>query len=110
MAGHEDRGLAVEEQNAAVHQRFAREVARVVHQVSGREVVGAVHHHVVLRDDFHRVVGSDRRIVNDHVYVRVVGAQSFLRRLRLRLPHVLCLVQHLALKVRQVDEVAVDYA
>src|SRR3990172_7535976 len=56
VPGYEDHRLTVEQQNAAVHERLAREVACVVHEVARREVVGPVHNHVVLRQDLHRVV------------------------------------------------------
>ena len=65
---------------------------------------------VVLRDDLHRVVGGDRRVVDDDVDVRVVGEESLFRGFRLLAADVVVLVQDLALEVREVDDVEVDDA
>src|SRR4030042_2314591 len=44
LAGQEDRGLTVEEEDAAVHQRFLEEDGGVVRRVAGWTVVTPVHH------------------------------------------------------------------
>ena len=63
VLGGEHRGLTLEAEDAAVGVGFAEQHARVVHQVAGREVVGAVEDDVVGLEQLQRVLGAERRLV-----------------------------------------------
>ena len=54
-AGHVGKRLTVEAQDAAVRERFARHDTRIIDEELHGEVVGTVHHEVVLPDDVERV-------------------------------------------------------
>ena len=70
VVGREHRGLALEPEDRAVHDRDADLEGGVVEQVAHGEVVGAVDHDVVARQDVDHVVGPEAHVVGDHVLRR----------------------------------------
>src|SRR5205085_12603809 len=88
----------------------ALEERRVVQQVPGGEVVGAVDDDVVAVDDVEDVVGAETDVVGDDVDVRVQLRECLLGRVDLALADAIDVVQDLALQVRRVDDVHVDDA
>ena len=60
----EDRGLAVEAEDRAVDVRLPEQHAGVVREVAGREVVGAVHDHVVVAEDRRGVLRAQALLVD----------------------------------------------
>ncbi len=91
-----------------MHHRDPLDQGGVVHQVPGREVVGAVDDHVVAVDDVEDVVGPEPHVVGDDVDVGVEQGQRLLGRVDLALADPVHVVQDLALQVRRVDHVHVD--
>ena len=83
---------------------------RVVQQVAGREVVGAVDDDFpVLAEDAVDVFGAQPLAVGDDLDVGVQPASGALApRLDLRLAQLRGRMEHLALEVRLVDDVVVD--
>ena len=71
VLGPEDGGLAVEAVDRAPDVRLVQQHARVVDQVAGGEVVGAVDDQVVWLEDLHHVRRVEPLLVQDHVDVRV---------------------------------------
>jgi hypothetical protein len=109
-AGEKHRGLPVELVDRAVHERLAEHLGGVVDQVPDREVVGAVHDHVVAAQDVERVLRGEQRVVGDHVNPRVEIVEAVGRGVHLLAAHVVRVVQDLALQVGQVDAVEVHDA
>ncbi len=91
-----------------MHQRLGEEVSRIVGQVAGWEVVGAVDDDVVRGEDPHRGLGVEVLVDRDDLDVRVQVAQGVGRRLDLEAADVVIAVQQLALEVGGVDDVEVD--
>ena len=108
--GQVDGRLALKHEDAAVNERLAQHVARIVDQVARREVVRPVEHDVVLADNLQRVVARQRCVVRHHLHVRVDVVQPIPGGLDLGPAHVLVAVQKLALQVGDVDHVEVDDA
>ena len=54
-------------QGGARHKRKTRENTGVVEKISGRHVVRAVQHNVVLRDDGEGGGGGERDVVGNHL-------------------------------------------
>ena len=76
VLGREHRGLALEPEDAAVDVGPPGQHAGVVHQVARREVVGAVDHHVVAREDLERVRRRQRDLVGLDADLRVDRARA----------------------------------
>ena len=110
VARPEHRRLAVEAVDRAPHVGDAQEVRRVVDQVAGREVVGAVDDEVVALEDPEDVVVVEPLRVHHDLDQRVDLGDRLLRRLRLRPADVGLAVDDLALQVRLVDLVELDDA
>ena len=104
----ENRRLTFETINAAVDVRLAQQHARVVDQVAGREVVGAIDDYVVARKQVESVFARQPHWVRDDVDIRVEGGKPLAGGVDLRPPDVLCRVEYLTLQVRQVDRVEVN--
>ena len=83
---------------------------RVVEDVSRLERVGAVEDDVVAVDDPGHVVRDQHLLVGDHRHVRVERVDRPARRLDLLVADTVGGVDHLALQVREVDDVEVDDA
>ena len=103
LAGHEDRCLALELIDRAVHERLAHELGGVVHQVADREVVGAVDDHVVGLHHVEHVRREEQGVVADDLDRRVDRAQMLEGGLDLGPADVGVRVQDLALEVGDVD-------
>jgi hypothetical protein len=103
----EHRGLALEAVDRAVDVDLAEHHRRVVDQVAGREVVGAVDDDVVVGEDGQGVGRGDPLLVDVDPGLGIEVEHAAPRRLRLRGADVLGAVDHLALEVRQVDHVEV---
>ena len=106
----EHRDHALEPEDRAVDHGDAELHRRVVHQVAGGKVAGAVEDQVVLAEDLEDVVVLEALLVQHHVDERVDLVDRLPGRLRLRLADVALPVDDLALQVRLVDRVEVDDA
>src|SRR5947209_171150 len=106
----EDARLPLEAEDRAIDVRLAREHAGVVDEVARREVVRAVHDHVVVAKQLQRVLARQARLVSFDLHVRVDVVQPVARRLDLRSAHVLRAVDDLPLQVRRVHHVEVHDA
>src|SRR5438094_1167632 len=106
----EQRQPALEPEDAAVLEGLGQEVRRVVGEVAGREVVGAVDDHVVGREDAHRRLRVEVLVDGHDLDVGVQVAQRLRRRFDLGPADVVVSVEQLALEVGGVDDVEVDDA
>ena len=105
----EDRDLALEAVDRAVHDGDPVPDGRVVDEVAGREVVGAVDDHVpALAEDPLDVLGRQPLLVGLDDDVGVERLDRALRREHLGLAERVGRVDDLALQVRVVDDVRVD--
>ena len=105
----EDGHLALEAVDRAVDDRDAAPDRRVVDEVAGREVVGAVDDQVpAVVEDPVDVLGGEALAVGDDVDVRVERLDRALRRVDLRRAERVERVRDLPLQVRLVDDVGVD--
>src|SRR2546428_11566029 len=104
----EDARLAFEAEDRSVDVRLVQEDRRVVHEVSGREVVRPIDDDVVVFQNVQCVPGGEARLVRLDVDVRVDLSDALLRDVDLLAADVFRPVQHLALQVRLVDDVEVD--
>ena len=91
-----------------MHDGLLQEHAGVVYQVAGWKVVTAVHDQVVVLEDLDDVLAGQPRLIRDHFDIRVQVLERLLRRIDLRLPDPLAVVQDLPLQVALVDHVGVD--
>ena len=66
-----DGGLAVKAKDRAVDIRLPRKNTNVVRQIAGREIIGAVHNHVVVGNNCGRVFAREPAIVQFDFDVRV---------------------------------------
>src|SRR6266545_4829265 len=103
----EDRGHALELEDGAVDVGLAREIAGVIDEVAGVEIVRPVDDEIVVLDDVHHVVHVDACGQLDHLHVGIQGLDGLRARVHLRPPHAGCGMEHLTLKVRHVHHVAV---
>ena len=111
FAGVEHRDLALEPVDRAVHDRDVVPDRRVVDEVPGREVVGAVDDHVpAVTEDPLDVLGGQPLLERDDLHVGVERLERPLRREHLGLAEPVGGVHDLALQVRVVDDVGVDDA
>ena len=108
VGGGEDRGLPVEPEDARVDVGAAGQDAGVVHQVTGDEVVGAIHHQVMIPHEAEGVAGIEALAADRDGELWVQVEQPIAGRLGLRAPDVLRAVEHLPLEIRHVDPVRVD--
>ena len=107
----EDRHLALEAEDRAVHDGDVVEDRCVVDQVARREVVGAVHDHVpAVGEDAVDVLGGDALLVRHDLDVGVERLERLLRRVGLPVAEPLGRVRDLALQIRGVDAIVVDDA
>jgi hypothetical protein len=104
----EHGGLPLELRDAAVDVRRTGHHARVVHEIAGREVVGAVDHDIHALGEAPRVAGSEGFVDERDLDVRVEASDPLPRDLELRPPDVVAAVQDLSLQVRRVDVIEVD--
>jgi hypothetical protein len=106
----EDGELPVEAEDRAVDVRSTAQDTRVVDQIARREVVRAVDHQVVIREDFERVVGGETLRVRAEFDVGIDPGDPLACRIQLRTPDVRGVVQDLTLQVGRIDHVEIDHA
>src|SRR3989454_2412632 len=104
----EDARLAFEAEDRSVDVWLVQEDRRIVHEVSGREVVRSIDDDVVVFQNVQCVLRGEARLVRLDVDVRVDLSDALLRDVDLLAADVFRPVQHLALQVRLVDHVEVD--
>ena len=86
-AAVEDRHLAAERADRAVHPRHPAGGAGVIEQEAGRKVVAAVDHDIVARHDFADVSGRDPLRMEFETGIGRKGRQPLARRFGLGHPH-----------------------
>src|SRR5690348_2163959 len=69
FAGVKYGSLPLEAKDAAVNIRLSQQNASIVHQVPGGEIVRAVDDDVIVAEDIERVLGSQPRLVGNHLHV-----------------------------------------
>ena len=106
--GPEDAGLAVKTEDRTPHVRLAEQHASIIDQVTGREIVCAVHDQVVVGEDLHDVVHAELLFVHHNVHIRVDLVDTVPGRLSLRPAYVGLAVDDLPLQVRLVHYVEID--
>ena len=74
--GIEDCDLAVEFEDAAVHERTPREAGGVVVEIAGAKIVGAVDNHVVAGEEGDGVVRRDAAGVRHDADERIDGGEA----------------------------------
>src|SRR6185503_17561511 len=85
--GHEYAGLAIELVDGPVDKWLAQHLRGVVDQAANGEVVGAVHHQVVVAEDVERVVRGQDHVVLDHIDLWIDVVQPLGRRVDLGAAH-----------------------
>ena len=103
----EHRDLAVEPEDAAVHVWLSQQDRRVVHQVSGREVIAPVEGKIVAAQDLERVFRGEPDRVGHDLNIGIQVPQPFLRGFSLGAPEASGSVEDLALQVGELDQVGV---
>src|SRR4029453_10437292 len=98
LVGSEDGGHALELEDGAVDVGLAREIAGVVDEVAGVEVVRPVDDEIVVLDDVHHVVHVDARGQLDHFHVGIEGLDGLRARVHLGPAAPGCGVEQLTLK------------
>lgn len=63
--GREEAGLALKAEDGAVHVGLAEQDAGIVGEVTGGEIVSAVHDDVVRAEDLEGVLAGKARVVQD---------------------------------------------
>src|SRR5206468_1205707 len=110
VEGLEDADLAIEAEDAAVHDGLLQEHAGIVDQVAGREVVATVDDQIVVLEDVDDVVPRQAGLIWHDLDIGVQVLQRLLGRVDLRLPDALAVVQDLPLQVALVNNVRIDDA
>src|SRR5829696_4274108 len=105
--GIEHACLALEAEDGTVDIGLAKKYARVVHEVTCREVVRAVHYDVVVLEDFQRVFARQGLFVNPHLDVGIYVFDLLVGALYLGTSQVGGAVDDLTLQVRLVHDVEV---
>lgn len=102
--------LALETVNTAVYERNSGAHRGVVEGIARREVVTAIDHEVVAVDNFFRARRVYPGKIPFDLHPWIERVDGFLCRVDLAPTDPVCGVNHLALKVRSVDDVGVDKA
>src|SRR6266508_5840419 len=103
----EDRRHAFELEDGAVDIGLAGQITGVVDEIASVEIVGAVHHQVVVLDGVHHIVDVDAHGQRDDVRVGIQRPEHLGARLDLGPADIGRGVQDLALQVRHVHDIAV---
>src|SRR5262249_37568553 len=82
--------------------------ADIVRQITGGEIVGAVHDDVVISHDLLRVAAGEAAFVQFEFDLRIDIPQPVARRCKLAAAHVLCSVKNLPLQIGEIDAVEID--
>src|SRR5574337_1141779 len=96
LTGKKDRNLSFELEDTPVHKRLLQKYAGVVDQVSGRKVVTAIDHHIVLADHLLRVLRGEERLKWLHLDIGIDLGDRFNSRDDLRSSHIIHMVKNLA--------------
>ena len=102
-----EAGLAFEAKDGAVHVWLAEQHAGVVREVTGGEVVRAVHHDVVGAQDLKGVVAGEAGLVKDDLDVRIEAMEGLSGGSSLRAADIWSAVEDLALEVREVHGIKI---
>ena len=102
--------MPVEGTDGGEDQRLCREIAGIVDEIAGGEIVGAVGDDVVVPDDVDGVLRDEPRGVELRLDMRVHALDRACRAPRLELPHACRVVGDLALQIVEADAVVVDDA
>ena len=86
---------------------FFEQHAGVVDQIAGGEVVGPVHHDVVVLQNVERILAGQRHLVPVDADVRIDVEHRLSRRIELLAAHVLGAVDDLPLQIGVIDDVEV---
>src|SRR3546814_2514313 len=78
--GLEGRELAIEAHDGGGNQRPSGEMAGVIGEIAGREIVGAVGDQVVARDEIERIVRREAQAVRLHLHLGIDRGESPARR------------------------------
>src|SRR5215217_92194 len=105
--GVEHARLALEAEDGAVDIGLAQKYARVVYEVTCREVVRAVHYDVVVLEDLQRVFARQGLFVDPHLDVGVYVFDLVVGAIYLGTSHIGGAVDDLTLQVRLVYDVEV---
>ena len=110
LRGVEHGHLALEAIDRAVDQRLGQEEGRVVAEIPGGKVIGAIDDDVIRSEHIERVARVDVQVVLDNLHVRVDRADRMGGGLDLQPAQVLCAMQDLALQVAGVHDVEIEDA
>jgi len=106
----ENASLPFEAEDGTVEVRLAQEDARVVGEVAGREVVGAVHDDVVGANEVERVLAGKAGLVEDNLDVRIEAVKGIMGGFSLGAAEVRAAMENLPVKVGQIHGVGIEYA
>ncbi len=106
----EDGDLPLEAKDAAMHHRLVRDHRRVVEQIARREIVGAVHDHIVVRDDAGDVGFVEPLVVQDDLHIGIEALDRLAGGFRLAPADPRRRVDDLSLQVARLDHVGVYQA
>ena len=103
----EDRGLAVEADNASIDVRLPLKNTSVVDEIPARNVVSRVQHNIVFSDHIHRIRRIKPDFVTDDSYVWINLGQLLLCDIDLHPSNICLQEQELPLKVGKINPIGV---
>jgi hypothetical protein len=106
----EDAGLPFKTKDRPVDVRFARKHARIIHQIAGRKVIGAVGDNVEVAEEFQRILAAQPRIKLTNVQEWINRRQFFGSGIQLLAPNVGRRVNDLPLQVGVIHYIEIDQA
>src|SRR5208282_1904431 len=106
----EHGGLPLKAENGAVHVGLAQKHAGVVHEVSGWEVVSAVNHQIIVRQNAKRILTRKAGIEFVDLELRVNVEHAVGSRVQLLPANVTRAVNHLTLEIGCIDNVKIHQA
>src|SRR5204862_2154594 len=95
-------------EDGSVNIRFSGEHARVVNQISRREVIGAVRNDVEVAEHFERIRAAQLRIERPQIEVRINRLQLVGRGIQLLAPYVGGEVNNLPLQIGVIHHIEID--
>ena len=102
--------LTLETQYRTMAVSLAVLYAHIVYQEFSIEIVRAINHKIVVLDDVGSIVGGEKLVVSNHIYVRVHRQDTLARRLNLALANVIGRMDYLPLKIAQINHITVNNA
>ena len=100
--------MSFEAKDGSVDIRFPQKGARVVDEIAGGKIIGAVDHHIIVAEKIECIVGTQGKFVGHHVHVGIEFGNRATGRLHLGLPDGSLAVNDLALEIRFVHPVEVN--